>query len=671
MKKVFFSFIFLILLFFSSGCTTTNDEFYLNEFKEENGILVLKVNNDCTVFSFINYVDNGNKNTWKVYKDVEGTTEIPTKTINLNVGDNYYYILVVDSSNYEKIYKVNVRRLKLCKISFSDDSGIVYDEFFVQEGENITPLESPIKKGYSFDGWTFDFSDVITDDLIIYAKWSPKSYNIILDSNIDSSYENICKIVYYNQYYELPELSREGYIFKGWYHFEDRINNNGYWQYDVEENFSLTAKWEKEKYKISYVDEHNNIFFQDVVEYNEYYHLLSFEKEGYVFNGWLYNGQNVLNGPWQITNNVTLKPNITPNQYKIHLNYGEESGGKVEVLNVKYNSNVLLPDPKLKGYTFNGWYMDNKKVVDFTYTYLKDIELICKWSENAYEVKLSNPSTITHYYVTFNHMKSEYEDEIYEVKVGEYILIPENKCTEDELFLGWFKDINDEIPFDFSNPIMETITLYAKYENLNIYNQVSVGDTVQESIGYDGIWTYTFVARFDGVIRVKTTIKDIKNNIVGFDIDIYKNSTSNTGIKMIVENLRLGYVNSIKKNDEAIIDFYVKYGETFTFRCTEGYYSRPYSGENIIISELIYLEKVDLFKDYITLSMNAHEYIISVTYNQNFDFGYIYYNGFTFKGWFTEPNGKGKKLTDEKGKSIIPWNVTDISEVYAYFVPND
>lgn len=112
-------------------------------------------------------------------------------------------------------------------------------------------LTIPEVEGYTFDGWytddtystEFDFTQPITGNTPVYAKWTAKNYEVsfITEHGNAPTSQN----VKYNETAKDPgELTAEGYTFIGWYADENRT---------IEFNFStpitgdtkVYAKWEK------------------------------------------------------------------------------------------------------------------------------------------------------------------------------------------------------------------------------------------------------------------------------------------------------------------------------------------------------------------------------------------------------------------------------------------
>ena len=76
-------------------------------------------------------------------------------------------------------------------ITFNSDGGSAVESQTIEEGNTATEPTNPNKTGYTFSGWytepecttAFDFATPITSDIILYAKWTAKTYTITLNAN--------------------------------------------------------------------------------------------------------------------------------------------------------------------------------------------------------------------------------------------------------------------------------------------------------------------------------------------------------------------------------------------------------------------------------------------------------------------------------------------------------
>ena len=104
------------------------------------------------------------------------------------------------------------------------------------EGVGVPNLENANKEGYNFDGWYSDaaFTTKVTSiapdsvgDVVLYAKFSPKQYNINYSLNGGSNGQgNPQKYTVGTGVTELADAQKAGYTFEGWYTSPDFKENS-------------------------------------------------------------------------------------------------------------------------------------------------------------------------------------------------------------------------------------------------------------------------------------------------------------------------------------------------------------------------------------------------------------------------------------------------------------
>ena len=104
------------------------------------------------------------------------------------------------------------------------------------EGVGVPNLENANKEGYNFDGWYSDaaFTTKVTSiapdsvgNVVLYAKFSPKQYNINYSLNGGSNGQgNPQKYTVGTGVTELADAQKAGYTFEGWYTSPDFKENS-------------------------------------------------------------------------------------------------------------------------------------------------------------------------------------------------------------------------------------------------------------------------------------------------------------------------------------------------------------------------------------------------------------------------------------------------------------
>lgn len=135
-------------------------------------------------------------------------------------------------------------------VKFESNGGTVVDSQSVKYNEMANKPAVPTKTGHMFVGWysdkdmtsPYDFNTLITEDMVLYAKWSVNSYTVNFESNGGTTVDS--QTVEYNEVLSKPVVpTKAGYTFAGWY---KDVNFTKSWNFNsdvVISNTILYAKW--------------------------------------------------------------------------------------------------------------------------------------------------------------------------------------------------------------------------------------------------------------------------------------------------------------------------------------------------------------------------------------------------------------------------------------------
>ena len=146
-----------------------NNKIIFNNIPIEDNNGFIKVENGTTTFSFLNEVKIKGKANYTVSTDITGLNVIPTKTVNLDIGDNVFYVLET-CGNDANLYTITIRR-DLHTVTFNTNGGTAVEPILVNTGETITAVPTSQRNGYGLS-WEFDFETPITEDITIDASWT-------------------------------------------------------------------------------------------------------------------------------------------------------------------------------------------------------------------------------------------------------------------------------------------------------------------------------------------------------------------------------------------------------------------------------------------------------------------------------------------------------------------
>lgn len=240
---------------------------------------------------------------------------------------------------------------KIYTIQFESAGGSKIENQILHKGEKVIRPEDPIKEGFDFIDWNlngevYNFENIISEDIILTAKWKAKEGMIIYKVSFDSAGGSVVEpieVAKGNTVTEPIQPKKQGYSFKGWYFNENLFD----FSFGIVEDIQLIARWEEGEgndieYSNKNINSSNNINNVDIV-INETTEFSTEEVDNLVKNlmgNWYYEndsdvylsinnayilGETRLNFSW---NSIDLYGGkIYPNDYasSIYLNYPIES----------------------------------------------------------------------------------------------------------------------------------------------------------------------------------------------------------------------------------------------------------------------------------------------------------------------------------------------------------
>lgn len=497
-KKICFIFTLICIcmgatLFFSACQSTDNCVITSAEsFRMSDTYLYTAVSNDTAEFCFSDKIQVSNKCFWLLFSDKDEieTQEGINKTVNLNVGDNVFYISVrTNNGKAFKLYTVNIRRKPIYTIIFRNTDDSIFEIQHIEEGNFVeVPKSNPLIDGYTFLKWNWDFSKCVCKDENISCNLKPNNYNIYYYDNLNSNAFTKQNVNFDASIFikKRDEFKRDGYFIKYWNTQKDGSGTNYECNQKIVFNslndIKLYAIWsEPIQYNITYVlsdgenSEKNPTSF--TVETEDLI-LSAANKKGYEFLGWFDNpsflGKNINTIKEGSTKDIVLYAKWKEIIYSIEYILDDGVNDALNVSSYTINSeNILLKEAIKKGYTFNGWFIDEN--------YNEKIDLIKKGSVG--NKVLYAKFIVNQYKITFNSdggnfiesIKCDFDSDISSLPIPE---------KEDYSFIGWFTIVNnDYVQFkELSMPDMN-LELIARWEKtkFNIYVQYTTSDNQVKS----------------------------------------------------------------------------------------------------------------------------------------------------------------------------------------------
>ena len=177
-------------------------------------------------------------------------------------------------------------------ITFDSAGGTSVPSQKVLNGKKIKKPDAPTKIGYTFTGWFVADDEwnflayTVTDDMTLTADWAANTY--VISFNVDGGKALADLNVAYDSSFVLPVPEKGNCVFLGW-ELNGELFENGV--YRKTENITLTAKWRITISTITFDAAGGSAVSPMKVNYGESYVLPKSQKNGYVFVGWLYNGE--------------------------------------------------------------------------------------------------------------------------------------------------------------------------------------------------------------------------------------------------------------------------------------------------------------------------------------------------------------------------------------------
>ncbi len=318
-------------------------------------------------------------------------------------------------------------RAKKHTVTFNTQGGSELSPVVVSHGDTLAFLRDPIRKGFSFDGWSTDqegkhrhaLATPITGDLLLYAQWkeSPR-LRVDFDANGGGDVPSQ-EVAYYGLATEPAALTREGHAFDGW------------WEVLPEGYITRAQAAELINDDPAVAD---RLCFDD-------------DRDGKALRRF--------NFATPVTHDLELRAKWDARLLDVRF----VSGGElVDEQVVAWGDRATLPqDPYRYGFVFAGWYADEGLTKPYDVaasTVTQDLTLYAKFAEATYTVAFDSAGGSAVGTQTVRH--------------GDLAIRPADPVREGHAFLGWFVDGADE-PFDFSaTPILDDLTLRARWDGADV-----------------------------------------------------------------------------------------------------------------------------------------------------------------------------------------------------------
>ena len=255
------------------------------------------------------------------------------------------------------------------------------------EDQNIV-LSAPSRECYAFDGWFENGTKVESVEVVrcenvnLAAKWTAIEYSIAYDFDGGSCDEELtAKYNVESDDIILPDLSKDGYKFVGWFIGEKKIEKIAKGSHG---DLKISAKWSMATYTVEYVCDGNHDNPTELAV-DEEYTLKDAEKTGYSFEGW-HSDESLQTRVYTIISSgetVTMYAKFAPVTYTITYDYSGGEGVENPSTYTIESEDIILNAAGKNGFEFLGWFNGEDKIEVIKKGSFGDISLVAKWLEKS------------------------------------------------------------------------------------------------------------------------------------------------------------------------------------------------------------------------------------------------------------------------------------------------
>ena len=414
---------------------------------------------------------------WNTEPDGTGTDYAPLQEINLT--DNLYLY-----AKWEAKEPVTLTYI------YNDGEGRT-DSAQVIPGANIA-FPDASRKGYSFKGWYEDEALTVfagnagekhyapQKDTSYYAAWEKAEATISFDAD-GGKMEGGDVTAKIGDTITLPNCTKEGYEFTGWYDGDTCVGQAGE-EYTVSDDVTLKARYEKKETEavictVTFDADGGDTARKSITaEKGSAIILPACSKTGYEFLGWfLASDDSICIGQageeFTVQGDISLKAHFEKKEaVKVTITFEADGGKAVNPIKAAKGDMIRLPKTEKEGYRFLGWYTEKDGgillgIPGSEMKAVKDMTAYALWEKEAEENTDSDadPETCK---VTFHAGQGTIKvKELTIIKDGSlYLPMPEREGYD---FTGWYLD--DELT-QFAGAYHDTYRItrdtdfYAKWE---------------------------------------------------------------------------------------------------------------------------------------------------------------------------------------------------------------
>ena len=302
--------------------------------------------------------------------------KITFKTLQVS-GTNVYGVFSNDVIDFSFLNEIDVSGNAVYYVSL-DSYGM----------QTVITKKVPLNPGDN----TFYILEQVGEDISIYTVTLRRRPMYTVTFNTAGGTTVASQRVEENSLARVPETSRVGYTFAGWnYDFSTPIT----------QDTAITANWTANTYTITYDVNGGDALDSNTqtVTYDSNYTLSVPTRTCYTFAGWYNGNEKIENGPWAVSEDVTLTAKWQINQYRVEISNSSEHGTVAGGGQYDYQSTVTVSvNSVYRGYELLGWYDANGQLLSSAPSYsfvlgAENVTLTVKWKVSDAMVDYTFTST--------------------------------------------------------------------------------------------------------------------------------------------------------------------------------------------------------------------------------------------------------------------------------------
>ena len=273
--------------------------------------------------------------------------------------------------------------------------------YATQYGTNFNDV-SASRTGYRFAGWyteasggtrIYSYDYVPQGNRTLYAHWEVNEYTLTFNANGGSCSVASKSYNYGSKYTSLPQATRVGYKFAGWFTYDGKEIVSGATSVSAS-NYTVYAHWIINTYTVTFNANGGECSTANktYVYGAEYGTLPVARRTGYTFDGWRTNSGGIVSVSDKVTSNCELHVNWKPITYTTVFMWNDGTS-KLKSMgfpySTQYGNSFNEMSASRVGYRFAGWYTEAQegiRIYSYDYVPYGNRILYAHWEINTYIV---------------------------------------------------------------------------------------------------------------------------------------------------------------------------------------------------------------------------------------------------------------------------------------------